>query len=149
MGKSERNLGKQFLTYRLHSPCDGQLITCQGSLCWVSMLEFPENAFRCCPKLHLYPLLCALGSTFCVWATQTAAPSPNISLLLYLSRACPRDVWTWGMHTRGEHHGVGGNPQGAGSSEEAPGLAERGQSGELPGGGNIYTESRRMSKVWR
>lgn len=31
--------------------------------------------------------------------------------------------------------------QSAGDPEEAPGLADRGQSGELPVGGNIYAKS--------
>lgn len=59
MGKSERNLGKQFLTCHLHSPRDGQLITSQGSLFWVSMLEFLKF-FQMLPQTA--PLSIALWS---------------------------------------------------------------------------------------
>lgn len=53
-----------------------------------------------------------------------------------------------GAQIQSDHWIDGGNPQDAGSPEEAPGLAERGQFGGLAVGGNIYTQSWRMSKIW-
>lgn len=33
-------------TPHLHTSCDGQLITSQGSLCWISKLEFLRKLFQ-------------------------------------------------------------------------------------------------------